>query len=212
MHNDVTPILQDPRTLFVAFCRRGLMSARLHLNTNLVRQRMHLTSARTGRDHEEIHDWCDKRQIEDDGLFTAVFLAKFGNVAGIFQAALQPGLGGGIGDGSGNGDAPSGQSTDALLAKRAFNKHHDDRQFDQPADTVNLYEVHYSQFKGLKPPYRLLSGEIHANKPPVAAPAAARIDPDCLSVTISTLSCGSHKTRLAVLRGVRNTAGLPRGR
>lgn len=135
------------------------MSASLHLDSNFVRQGVQLASARTGRNDEEIHDGCDTRQIENDGVFTSVFLAKFGNMAGIFQAALQPGLGGRIGDGGGNGDAPRCNQKSRFLGS-AINKHHDDRQFDQPADTITLYEVHPRQFKGLTRQCRLLSREI----------------------------------------------------
>lgn len=111
MHDDVAPVLQDPRTLFVAFCRRGLVSAGFHLNPYFVSQGVHLTSARARGDHKKVHDGRHASQIEDDGIFTAEFFAKFGDLTGVFQAALQPGLGGGIGDDGGNGDAPRGNLT-----------------------------------------------------------------------------------------------------
>lgn len=108
MHDDVAPVLQDPRALFVALGGRRLVSTSLHLDSNFVSQSVHLASVGARRNDEEVHNRRDACQIENHGIFTAVFLAKFCNMAGIFQAALQPGLGGGIGDGSRNGDAPEG--------------------------------------------------------------------------------------------------------
>ena len=78
------------------------MTARFHLHSNFVGQRMHLPGARTGRDHKKVHDGCDTGEIEDDCILTAILFAQLGNVAGVFQTALQSVLGTGGGDGGGN--------------------------------------------------------------------------------------------------------------
>ena len=63
---------------------------------------MHLPGARAGRDHEKVHDRRDTGKIEDDCILTPILFAQLGNVAGVFQTALQSVLGTGGGDGGGN--------------------------------------------------------------------------------------------------------------
>ena len=78
------------------------MTACFHLHTDFVRQCVHLPGAGTGRDHEKVHDRRNTGQIEDNGVFTTILFAQLGNVAGVFQTALQSVLGTGGGDGGGN--------------------------------------------------------------------------------------------------------------
>ena len=119
VQDDVTPVLQDPRALFVTFGSERFISASFHLDSHFISQRMHLTNIRAGRDDEKIHNRRHAGQIEYNGIFTAVLLAKFCNMAGIFQAALQPRLRGGIGDGGGNGDAPEGNLRTRIVVRDA---------------------------------------------------------------------------------------------
>lgn len=106
MQDNIAPVLQDPRTLFVAFGRGRLVTSRFHLDTDFVRQGVHLTSARAGRDHKKIHDRRDPGQIEYDCILTTVLFAKPGDLAGVFQAALQSNLRSGGDNCGGNGEAP----------------------------------------------------------------------------------------------------------
>ena len=89
MQHNVTPVLQDPRTLFVTFRCGRLVTARFHLDPHFITECMHLTSTGSRGNHEKIHNRSNPRQIEYDGLLTTIFFAQFGNVAGVFQAALQ---------------------------------------------------------------------------------------------------------------------------
>lgn len=82
------------------------MSTRFHLDPDLIRQRVHLSSARAGRDHEKIHNRRDPGQIEYNSILTSVLFTKLGNLAGVFQATLQSVLRSGGGNGGGNGEAP----------------------------------------------------------------------------------------------------------
>lgn len=119
MQDDIAPVLQDPRTLLVPFRGRRIMTAGFHLDTNFVSEGVHLPSAGSGRDDEKIHDRCHASQIKDNRVFAAVFLTDFGDMAGIFQAALQPRLRGGIGDDGGNGEAPRAIKGLALVVREA---------------------------------------------------------------------------------------------
>ena len=110
MQHDVAPVLQDPRTLFVSFRCGRLVSAGFHLNSDFIAQGMHLTDAGPGGDYEKIHDRSNSGQIEYHCVLTAILFAQFGNVAGIFQAALQTVLRGGGGDGGGNSKTPRNKS------------------------------------------------------------------------------------------------------
>lgn len=104
MQHDITPVLHDPRTLFVAFGRRRLVSAGLHFHASFVAQRMHLARVRARRDDEKVHDRSDARQIEDDGVLATEFFANLCDMAGVFQTLLETGIRG-FGD-DGNSSTP----------------------------------------------------------------------------------------------------------
>ena len=117
MQHDVAPVLQDPRTLFVPFSGRWLVTAGFHLHSDFVAERVHLPGAGTGRDHEKVHDRRDAGQIEDDCILTTILFAQLGNVAGVFQTALQSVLGTGGGDGGGNSKLQgSNQNSQGILS------------------------------------------------------------------------------------------------
>ena len=107
MQDDIAPVLQDPRALFVTFGRGRLVTTGFHLDPDLVGQSVHLASARAGRDHKKVHDRRNPREIEHDRILTPVLFAKPGNVAGVFQAALQSIFGSGGDNCGGNGKAPT---------------------------------------------------------------------------------------------------------
>ena len=78
---------------------------------------MHLAGAGSGGDHEEIHNRSDAGEVKDHRILTAILFAEFGNVASVFQAALQTILGAGCGNGGGNGKTPdANQQTDGTLS------------------------------------------------------------------------------------------------
>ncbi len=103
--DDIAPVLQDPRTLFVPFGRRRFISAGLHQDANFVSQRVHLANIGAGCNDEKVHNRRDRRQIKYDDVLTAILFAEFGNVTRIFQAALQSGCCGG-GCGGRNSETP----------------------------------------------------------------------------------------------------------
>ena len=106
MQDDIAPVLENPRTLFVSLGRRGLVTARLHLHADFIAERMHLADIRARGDHEKIHDRCHTGQIEYHRVFTAVLFTQLGDETGVFQAALQPGILR-AGNNGGNGETPS---------------------------------------------------------------------------------------------------------
>ena len=128
------------------------MTARFHLHSNFVGQRMHLPGARTGRDHKKVHDRRNPREIEHDRILTPVLFAKPGNVAGVFQTALQSVLGTGGGDGGGNSKLQgSNQNSQDILSicRRSTPQFWDDPEHKHTfcfagslADNARLYEVH----------------------------------------------------------------------
>ena len=89
VQNDVTPILQNPGTLLIPFRGGGFVPTGFHLDPDFITERVHLTCAGSGRDHEKIHDRCDAGQVEYHCILTAILFAHLGYVAGVFQTALQ---------------------------------------------------------------------------------------------------------------------------
>ena len=121
MEHDVAPVLQNPGTLFVSFGRGGLVTAGFHLHTNFIGECMHLAGAGSGGDDEEIHNRGDAGEVKDHRILTAILFAEFGNVASVFQAALQTILGAGCGNGGGNGKTPeANQQTDGTLSSNGL--------------------------------------------------------------------------------------------
>ena len=128
------------------------MTACFHLHTDFVRQCVHLPGAGTGRDHEKVHDRRNTGQIEDNGVFTTILFAQLGNVAGVFQTALQSVLGTGGGDGGGNSKLQgSNQNSQDILSicRRSTPQFWDDPEHKHTfcfagslADNARLYEVH----------------------------------------------------------------------
>ena len=128
------------------------MTACFHLHTDFVRQCVHLPGAGTGRDHEKVHDRRNTGQIEDNGVFTTILFAQLGNVAGVFQTALQSVLGTGGGDGGGNSKLQgSNQNSQGILSicGRFTPNSGDDAEHNRTlsfanslADNARLYEVH----------------------------------------------------------------------
>ena len=83
------------------------MSPGFHLHADFVTESVHLACAGSRCDDEKIHDRRHTSQVKHHRVLTAVLFANFGNMAGVFQAALQSVLGSGGGNGGGNGNAPA---------------------------------------------------------------------------------------------------------
>lgn len=127
------------------------MTASLHLHSHFIAERVQLSSTRTGRDHEKIHDWRHGGQIEHHGIFTAIFFAQAGNMAGVFQTSLQTNTGS-SGNGGRDSETPerSWRRTDREHSngiKDAAKLYRDTRRLDYAHDTLSLYEVHRTRFK-----------------------------------------------------------------